>query len=193
MQTWLLATLLAVWLPAALAHPHVIFHFALQPVLRDGTLAGLHIEWTMDEAASAIALRLLAPNGALDTERAARFAAGNAALLARRNYLLTLLHGGRALPFEIARPLAVTQREARLVLTFEIAFAPLPLGEALRVRLFDETWYVAFAAAPTPAASCTQRAVEERLPTQGWGNQTVAAIEITCSGGGAVAPVAAAG
>ncbi|MCS7100975.1 MAG: DUF1007 family protein [Burkholderiaceae bacterium] len=190
----LLAALLSLWLPAVLAHPHVIFDYALQPVLRDGTLAGLHIEWTMDEAASALALRsLAAEGGALDAERAARFAAGNAALLARRNYLLTLVHAGRALPFDIARPLAVARREARLVLTFEIAFAPLPRGEPLRVRLFDETWYVAFAAAPPPAASCAQRPVEERLPTQGWGEQTVAAVEIDCSGGGAVAQTAAAG
>lgn len=179
---------------AAAAHPHVRFQYALEPIVRDGMLTGLRIEWTMDEAASATALAALDPDGdgELDARLAARFAAGNAALLARRDYLLTLTHAGATLPFSIAQPLAVMRRGAHLVLSFAIGFAPLPPGAPLRARLFDESWYVAFSALATVAdVRCAQHRIEERLPTQGWGEQTVAAVEIDCSRGTAVAQASA--
>jgi ABC-type uncharacterized transport system substrate-binding protein len=172
-----LAILLAA--AAAHAHPHVRFSYIVEPVLEVDRVTALRVEWIMDPIASWFVLRGLDRNrnGVFEPDELAAFAQGNQAVLAANRYFLTLTRGGEPLDFELPAALQARFDDQRVVLSFA-------------VRFFDRTWFVGLDAhdpAPVRGSACGARPVSTSLATEGWGEQVVQEIEITCAAQGLAA------
>jgi ABC-type uncharacterized transport system substrate-binding protein len=188
-----LAILLAA--AAAQAHPHVRFSYIVEPVLEADRVTALRVEWIMDPIASWFVLRGLDRNrnGVFEPDELAAFAHGNQAVLAANRYFLTLTRGGEPLDFELPAALQARFDDQRVVLSFAVrlresvaADGTVPLG----VRFFDRTWFVGLDAhdpAPVRGSACGARPVSTSLATEGWGEQVVQEIEITCAAQGLAA------
>jgi ABC-type uncharacterized transport system substrate-binding protein len=182
-----LGLILCAFAGAASAHPHVSFTYVIDPQLDAGRITGLRVDWIMDPIASFFVLRSVDRNqdGVFAPDELAAFARGNQALLAGNRYFLTLTRAGAPVEFALPSTLEARFADQRMVLSFEVRLRePLPADSApIGVKFFDRTWYVALQAHDPVLAGgtpCGSREQVATLATEGWGEQSVQEVEITC-------------
>ena len=181
----ILAAALFALTPRAIAHPHVRFAYQLEPVLEAGRLAALRVVWEMDALTTLLVSRGIDANrnGSADPEELDAFARENDRLLAPSAYFLQLTQNDRALAFSISSALRARLGDGRMTLSFEVRLDSPAGPEAVGVSFFDETWYVSLSAADPVLAgnqACIAASHMRVRATQGWGEQAVPAVSLTC-------------
>lgn len=141
---YLSATLLLIFAPQALSHPHSFISMQATPVQQDDKLTGLKMHWVMDEITSADLL-YDAGKAKPDSVIWKKLAAEVMANVMGQHYFTEFWHEGKRVKFGNLPPAYQLMREGnKAVLEFILPLGePQPLsGQRYTFSVFDPTWFV---------------------------------------------------
>ncbi len=136
--------------PAVFSHAHVFINSRVVFLFEDEDLKGLRVEWLFDKFFSAMIINDYDrdKNGRFSIQEVREVEAGGFSNLRNFEYFVTLWINGRQKHVTTVTQFNAEIRNGRLFYTFTVPFMMKALAskQEVRMRLYDDTYYVAFEA-----------------------------------------------